>query len=187
MIVADRVEVSVTSVSGENELKAQFTTRSGFFRGCTLRQRRCAPTSVTCWDGAQSVNVLSVAHSISATGALVNQPGLSTLRRWPRYRLDLPVRVIAEKPGKTVIGQGRGTELNEGGLALFVGLELAIGEPVAVEFTATYSGQPMRARAVVRNRSAYTYGVEFLMDTNDDIGNASQIRSVLRAMAEAIK
>lgn len=128
-----------------------------------------------------------MAHSISSTGALVNQPELSTLRRWPRYRLDLPVRVIAEKPGKTVIGQGRGTELNEGGLALFVGLELALGEPVAVEFTPPYSGQPMRARAVVRNRSAYTYGVEFLMENNEDIGNASQIRSVLRGMAAAIK
>jgi hypothetical protein len=123
----------------------------------------------------------------SSSGPIVNQPGLSSLRRWPRYKLDLPVRVIAEKPGKTVVVQGRGNELNEGGLALFAGVELALGEHVAVEFTPPYSGQPMRARAVVRNRSGYTYGVEFLMESNEDIGNASQIRSVLRGLAAAIK
>lgn len=120
-------------------------------------------------------------------GPSVNQPELSTLRRWPRYKLDLPVRVIAYKQGKTMIVQGRGNELNEGGLALFVGMELAIGEEVAIEFTPPYSGIPMRARGTVRNRSAYTYGVEFMMQTNEDVGNASQIRSVLRGLAAAVK
>jgi len=95
--------------------------------------------------------------------------------------------VIANKPGKTVVVQGRGNELNEGGLALFAGVELAVNEQIAVEFTPPYSGQPMRARAVVRNRSGYTYGVEFLMENNEDIGNASQIRSVLRGLAAAIQ
>jgi hypothetical protein len=97
------------------------------------------------------------------------------------------VRVIAHKSGRTIIVQGRGNELNEGGLALFAGVELSSGEQVAIEFTPPYSGQPMRARCCVRNRSGYTYGVEFLMETNEDIGNASQIRSVLRGMAAAIK
>ena len=122
-----------------------------------------------------------------SSGPLVNQPTLSTLRRWPRYKLDLPVRVIAHKSGRTIIVQGRGNELNEGGLALFAGVELSIGEQVAVEFTPPYSGQPMRARCAVRNREGYTYGVEFLMETNEDIGNASQIRSVLRGLAAAIR
>lgn len=121
------------------------------------------------------------------TGPMMHEPQHSTLRRWPRYHLDLPVRVIATKAGKTTITQGRGNELNEGGLALFVGLELSPNEQVAVEFTPPYSGVPMRARCVVRNRSGYTYGMEFVMDTNEDIGNASQIRSVLRGMAAAIK
>lgn len=97
------------------------------------------------------------------------------------------MHIIAEKPGKTVIMQGRGNELNEGGLALFVGMELAVNEQIAVEFTPPYSGIPMRARAIVRNRAGYTYGVEFLMESNEDIGNASQIRSVLRGLAAAIK
>jgi PilZ domain-containing protein len=123
----------------------------------------------------------------SNSGPVMNQPALSTLRRWPRYKLDLPVRVIAEKGSKTMIVQGRGNELNEGGLALFVGMELAMGQHVSVEFTPPYSGQPMRARAIVRNRSGYTYGVEFMMESNEDIGNASQIRSVLRGFAAAIQ
>ena len=123
----------------------------------------------------------------SSSGAFVNQPEITTLRRWPRYKLDLPVRVIADKSGKTMIVQGRGNELNEGGLALFVGMELKIGDEVAVEFTPPYSGIPMRARAIVRNRTGYTYGVEFLMQSSEDIGNASQIRSVLRGLAAAVK
>ena len=109
----------------------------------------------------------------------------TNVRRWPRYRIDVPVRVIAELPGKTAIAQGRGNELNEGGMSVFAGIELRVNQQVAVEFTPPYSGQPIRARCMVRNRNGYTYGMEFVLENDNDLENVSQIRSVLKGLASA--
>ena len=63
-------------------------------------------------------------------------------RRWPRYKIDVPIRVIAPKGDKIAIVAGRGNELNEGGMEVFGGLELAIDEQVTIEFTPPYTGAP---------------------------------------------
>ncbi len=110
-----------------------------------------------------------------------------SIRRWPRYRLNVPLRVIVESGEKTIIVQGRGTELNGGGLAVFVGMELAVSASVAVEFTPPYHGEPIRARCRVRDRNGYIYGMEFLIEDQDDYGRVEQIRSALKAMGQPIR
>jgi len=122
-----------------------------------------------------------------ATEVISHETMYEALRRWPRYKLEVPLRVVAKKADRTVIAQGRGNELNEGGMAVFAGLELALGEEVAIEFTPPYSGQPIRVRATVRNRQGYSYGVEFLILTIDDHQNVSQIRTVLRGLGSPIR
>lgn len=122
-----------------------------------------------------------------STEAIVAETAFFPPRRWPRYKLDLPVRVIAEKRGKTTIVQARGNELNEGGLALFAGTELNEGDLVAVEFTPPYSGDPIRVRCTVRNRKGYMYGLEFLTATIEDNENVEQIRFVLRGLGSPIR
>jgi hypothetical protein len=104
------------------------------------------------------------------------------MRRWPRYRINVPVRVVVQRPDKTVIVSGRGTELNEGGMCIFAGVELTAGQRVEIEFTPPYNGQPMRVRSTIRNRSGYNYGTEFLLLNRDDKLQAEQIRQVLQAM-----
>jgi len=114
------------------------------------------------------------------TETVAGPESYSRLRRWPRYKLDIPIRVIATKEGKVELVQGRGNELNQGGLTVFAGIELAIGEEISVEYTPAYSGTPIRARAVVRDRKGYRYGVELLIETDDDFENAGRIRAVLQ-------
>ncbi|HWR34833.1 MAG TPA: PilZ domain-containing protein [Clostridia bacterium] len=109
-------------------------------------------------------------------------PRYPKVRRWPRYKLDVPIRLIAHKGDRIAIVQGRGNELNEGGMAVFAGMELRIGENVSVEFTPPYSGQPIRVRGVIDNRQGYTYGIEFIVETAEDQRHVSQIRAVLGAM-----
>ncbi len=121
-----------------------------------------------------------------STNVTLPDPAFSSMRRWPRYKLDVPLRLIAPKSDKVVIIQGRGNELNEGGMAVFGGIELRVGDQVAVEFTPPYSGQPIRVRGCVRNRQGYQYGIEFLLETDDDHDYVSQIRSVLGAMGSQI-
>jgi len=101
-------------------------------------------------------------------------------RRWQRYKLDLPLRVVVQQKDKTAIVTGRGTEISEGGLAVFAGTELRVGDPIFVEFTPPYSGKPLRVAATVRNRSGYNYGVEFNSQTPEQREQVSNFQVLLR-------
>ena len=105
-----------------------------------------------------------------------------SLRRWPRYKIDVPVRLIAERPTKVVIVQGRGKELGCGGMAVFGGIELSIDEQVAVEFTPPYAGQPIRIRAFVRNSNGYRYGIGFITENDADYQNVGRLEAILKTL-----
>ena len=54
---------------------------------------------------------------------------------------------------------GRGTELSEGGMALYAGVNLKPGDLMQVEFLTPYHSQ---VTGMIRNRSGYYFGLEFL-------------------------
>jgi PilZ domain len=118
---------------------------------------------------------MSVAGTVSGAG-------LAEQRRWVRYQISVPVIVLIQRGEKTVLANGRGTELNEGGLAVFAGAELALGEEVEISFTPPYNNTPIEVRCTVRNRQGYTYGMQFLTETPKDEQSVEQIRNVLRAI-----
>jgi hypothetical protein len=84
-------------------------------------------------------------------------------RRWIRLHVNIPIQVLVRKPDCLQILGGRGTELNEGGVALYATLELDIGNRVEVELADPDSGPSLRIRAVVRKRAEYFYGLQFLL------------------------
>jgi hypothetical protein len=122
-----------------------------------------------------------------STEVVLPQQGYATMRRWPRYKVDVPVRVITQGLTKVTIVQGRGAELNNGGMAIFAGTELAIDAQVEVEFTPPYSGRPIRVRCFVRNRDGYRYGVEFITERDDDYESVNQIEANLRSIGSPIE
>ncbi|HYY69266.1 MAG TPA: PilZ domain-containing protein [Terriglobales bacterium] len=89
---------------------------------------------------------------------------MSTERRWRRYHFDVPVRLLFDNGRQTRVAEGRGTELNQGGLGLYAGIELEAGDQVEVELTVPFYSSSLRLRGVVRNRpgNGYYYGIEFL-------------------------
>jgi len=89
---------------------------------------------------------------------------ISADRRWQRYHFDVPIRLVFENGEQTRVAEGRGTELNEGGLGLYAGIELEIGDPVEVELTVPFYCLSLKLRGVVRNRpgNGYYYGVQFV-------------------------
>jgi PilZ domain len=101
-------------------------------------------------------------------------------RRWPRFKLDVPVRVVIQRDSKTLIVHGRGNEVSEGGLAIFVGMEAKLTERLWVEFTPPYSSEPLRVPAVVRNRTGYRYGVEFDAENLEEQEKVARLRELLR-------
>jgi hypothetical protein len=121
-----------------------------------------------------------------ATELVITQPQMMTSRRFRRYKLDVPVRVVVHTDEKTRIIDGRGNELNEGGMAVQAGVELEVGDVVDVEFTPAYTGEPLRARAAVRNRNGYRYGVEFLLETPEDCDRVTDIRVALQGVGKAL-
>ncbi|HUB02205.1 MAG TPA: PilZ domain-containing protein [Terriglobales bacterium] len=118
---------------------------------------------------------------------ILPQTGYPTMRRWPRYKVDVPVRVITQGASKVAIVTGRGSELNLGGMTVFAGTELAMGAEVAVEFTPPYSSNPIRVRCLVRNRKGYRYGVEFITETEQDSCSVQQIEAVLSGLGSPVE
>jgi hypothetical protein len=96
-----------------------------------------------------------------ATQIVLPGRGYSISRRWARYKLDLPVVIFLRKHGKIITLEGHGSELNCGGMAVFLPLDLEIGDLVALQFTPPYSNRPVTMLGTVRNRRIYSYGVEF--------------------------
>ncbi len=111
---------------------------------------------------------------------MANATSFSLPRRWGRFHLEVPVRLVVHRPAYASSVTGRGTELNEGGMCIFAGMELRLGDQVAVEFTPPYGDTPLRLWAVVRNRAGYYYGLEFLAENDGERVQVERFRSVLR-------
>ena len=114
--------------------------------------------------------------------AIHSSPGpFEVHRRWKRYQIRVPVRLVVHRATLTSRVNGRGTELNEGGMCVFAGVELGIGDQVELEFTAPYAPQPLRIWASVKNRYGYYYGLEFLTENAGERQEVERFRQVLRS------
>ena len=79
-------------------------------------------------------------------------------RRWERQTVDLPVKVGIYRNSETLLVPGLVTELSEGGMSLYAGMQLKPGDLLEVEFEMPI---PRTVQAVVRNRTGYNFGLEF--------------------------
>src|SRR5258708_3543145 len=80
-------------------------------------------------------------------------------RRWPRHRVDLPVRIVIPNGPLTGTVSGRASEISGSGMALHSPLGLKPGDLMQVEFP---TSNPSGVMAVVRNHRDDCFGVEFL-------------------------
>jgi c-di-GMP-binding flagellar brake protein YcgR len=115
-----------------------------------------------------------------ATSTVGETQVFSPARRWTRYKLDVPVRVITHRSSTSSVINGRGKDISEGGMAVFAGVELSLGERIEIEFTPPY-GLPIRVQGLVRNRSEYRYGVEFVAFSERQQEAVTRLKDVLRA------
>lgn len=101
-------------------------------------------------------------------------------RRWTRHKLDVPIRVIVHNQEKSRVIAGRGKEISEGGMAVFAGVELRLGEKIEIEFTPPY-GMPIRVQGIVKNRNGYCYGVEFFAVDDEQMTEKDRLRTALNS------
>jgi c-di-GMP-binding flagellar brake protein YcgR len=83
------------------------------------------------------------------------------IRRFQRFRIDVRVKLSAGIGAERVTVFGRGTDVSEGGMAMYLPAEIAAGTPVEMELTFPYTAQAIKIGGKVRNADGFRYGVEF--------------------------
>jgi hypothetical protein len=78
-------------------------------------------------------------------------------RRHPRFKLDANLKIRSRSEG---LLSGYALDLSESGMAAMLVMEVAIGEVVDLDFELPLG--PVSVRAVVRERSAFRYGFQFV-------------------------
>lgn len=115
--------------------------------------------------------------------AVIPNPENAPCRRWPRYDVQAPVKVTLWRGEKMLKTQGNSLKIGGGGLKLFVGTELKPQTKIGLEFTAPCTQASVRIRGTVKNRAGFSYGIEFLLEDNDDLTAIEIIRAGLVGLA----
>ena len=101
-------------------------------------------------------------------------------RRWPRQKVDVPVRLVLHGYNRTFLVEGCGNDLSEGGMLVFAGLQLPVGREVEVEFQLPESSESLRLPATIRDRNRYFYGLEFTAANSEQQSQIARLRQRLR-------
>jgi hypothetical protein len=83
-------------------------------------------------------------------------------RRSVPYHIDVRVRAKVISNGVLKIVHGRGSDLSQHGMCVFLPTELGMHTTIEIEVTLPYCSQQVKLEAVVRNRRSFAYGIEFI-------------------------
>ena len=83
-------------------------------------------------------------------------------RRYPRHRVDLPVKLTALRDQGYAEIAGRCSDIGHGGIGAILTGEVPAGEVVSIEFRLPSSTALLTIRAIVRFQRGFTHGLEFL-------------------------
>ena len=83
-------------------------------------------------------------------------------RRWERHNVSISVNVRTFLNDQHHIFRGEACDISRGGMRLFLTRELEPGASVAMEFLMPYHGAELVLRGIIRNRSGFSHGVEFV-------------------------
>jgi hypothetical protein len=86
-------------------------------------------------------------------------------RRWERYQVKIRTKITLNAKGETLCFHGEASDVSQGGLRLFMPRDLESGIIVLLEFSLPYNSRAMAIRGLIRNRSGFSYGIEFLHPT----------------------
>ena len=85
-----------------------------------------------------------------------------SVRRYQRYQIDVGLQVRFSRNGVVTSLRGRGSDIGGGGMSAFVPAELDAGQSINLVVILPYVSEQLSLQAVVRNRSGFRYGLEFV-------------------------
>jgi PilZ domain-containing protein len=83
-------------------------------------------------------------------------------RRYPRYRANFPLTASAFRENGYQVLQGRCSDIGRGGMGVVLTPPAHASEVVTLEFTLSNHSTPLVLRAIVRYRTGFSHGLEFL-------------------------
>lgn len=86
----------------------------------------------------------------------------SWTRKWTRFKIDIRARIRRWEEPEEAASVVRTYELSEGGMSVYASETLEIGTFLQVVLTLPGAANPLRMRAVVRNRRGFRCGLEFV-------------------------
>ncbi len=86
-------------------------------------------------------------------------------RRWERHAVTIPVSVSLLVDGQRAKFHSQATDVSRGGLSVFMTREIAVGVGLQLDFVLPYSSTPLTMRGVVRTRTGFNHGIEFVGST----------------------
>jgi hypothetical protein len=81
-------------------------------------------------------------------------------RRHPRFKIEVDITVNSRTSGML---KGHTVDISESGIAAMLRLEVSVGEVVELAFTLPFG--PVTIYAMVRQKSAFRYGFQFVEST----------------------
>jgi hypothetical protein len=103
-------------------------------------------------------------------------------RRWERYQVKIRIKITLNANGETVSFHGEASDVSQGGLRLFMPRDLEPGIIVLLEFSLPYNSRVMTIRGLLRNRSGFSYGVEFMNPTAYQRDTITQLCKTLQLL-----
>ncbi|HLZ42849.1 MAG TPA: PilZ domain-containing protein [Candidatus Sulfotelmatobacter sp.] len=101
------------------------------------------------------------------------------LRRHPRYKLEVDIRVY---PHNGPVVRGRTADISESGISAILKIEVPVGEVVRLEFSLPLGD--VEVHAMLRQRSAFRYGFQFVESSSaqDLIGRTCRQLAIEQAV-----
>jgi len=107
----------------------------------------------------------------------------AAVRRWKRVKVDVRVKLRRWEDPEDSATVVRTFEMSEGGMSVYASETLEMGTQLMAEFS-VHGAEPLRVRAVVRNRRGFRCGVEFV---DLDLRQAAEIRRYLGATEDVVE
>ena len=112
-------------------------------------------------------------------GHLVATSAEVRVRRWPRLRLNVPIRIFNDDNHPVDAEAG---EISEGGLTVLCRNHLRVDEVISIEFGRPLATEPVPITGIVRNRCDVVYGIELYLAVAEDTAKLTLVRDVLNSL-----
>ena len=111
-------------------------------------------------------------------------------RTTERHRVTIPVQVTVFEGTAYITFSGEACDFSATGLCLILTRQLEKGAAVSMEFQLPYNSQVVNMRAIVRHRSGFHHGLEFISVTalhKDNVGTYRQNPWLVALMAKYVQ